>query len=74
VEKLNREKVDQFVEIPKLKILSSLLCLIPLHLIANEISVCLDINPDKPRNLAKTVIVRFEFLLYYTFDFDILKD
>jgi glucosamine--fructose-6-phosphate aminotransferase (isomerizing) len=49
--------VDHFIEVPRLRILSSLLCLIPLQLLANEISVCLDINPDKPRNLAKTVTV-----------------
>jgi len=34
-EKLNREKVDHFVQVPKLKVLSSLLCLVPLQLIAN---------------------------------------
>jgi|JI6StandDraft_1071083.scaffolds.fasta_scaffold01261_7 glucosamine--fructose-6-phosphate aminotransferase (isomerizing) len=56
-EKLNREKVDHFIAVPKLKVLSSLLCLIPLQLLTNEISVALGINPDKPRNLAKTVTV-----------------
>jgi len=56
-EKLNHDKVDHFIEVPRLRILSSLLCLVPLQLLANEISVCLGINPDKPRNLAKTVTV-----------------
>lgn len=56
-EQLNREKIDHFIPIPKMRVLSSLLCLIPLQLLTNEICVCLGYNPDKPRNLAKTVTV-----------------
>lgn len=55
--KLNKSKIDLWVEVPHLMQLSSLMCLIPLQLIANDISVCLAIDLDKPRNLAKTVTV-----------------
>lgn len=56
-ERLNRDKIDELVEVPKLKILGSLLCLPPLQLLSNEICLCLGLKPDKPRNLAKTVTV-----------------
>ncbi len=38
-------------------LLSPILCIVPLHLLAYYISVLKGINPDKPRNLAKSVTV-----------------
>lgn len=57
LEELNQEKIGAYIEIPKGSALRSLLCLYPFQILANEICVLKDIDPDKPRNLAKTVTV-----------------
>jgi len=49
---------DDVIYIPKtLEMLSPILAVIPLHLLAYHLSVSLGIDPDKPRNLAKSVTV-----------------
>jgi len=45
------------IPIPSNGVLTSLLAVIPLQLIAYELSVLKGINPDRPRHLAKTVTV-----------------
>jgi len=45
------------ITVPNNGALSSLLCVLPLQLLAYELSVLQDINPDRPRHLAKTVTV-----------------
>jgi glucosamine--fructose-6-phosphate aminotransferase (isomerizing) len=48
---------DVNIYIPSNGILSSLISVVPLQLIAYKLSIAKGINPDKPRNLAKTVTV-----------------
>ena len=48
---------DVNILIPENGILSSLLAVVPLQLISYQLSLAKCINPDKPRNLAKTVTV-----------------
>jgi len=50
-------KYDNTIYIPYNKSFTSLLGIIPLQLIAYNISVSRGINPDKPKNLAKVVTV-----------------
>lgn len=45
------------INIPSNGMLTALLAVIPLQLLAYEISVLKGFNPDKPRNLAKAVTV-----------------
>ena len=45
------------IEVPKLKYMSFLLTLIPMQILVEEIAKLKGINPDMPRNLAKTVTV-----------------
>jgi len=54
--KLNK-KYDITIEIPKNNIFCPLLANIPLQLIAYKLACLKNINPDQPRNLAKTVTV-----------------
>ena len=55
--KLPAEKIDEFIEIPELGILTALLAVLPFQKIAYIIGKLRDLNVDKPRNLAKTVTV-----------------
>lgn len=49
---------DDLIPIPStIDYLSPILSIIPLQLFAYHFAVCLGLNPDKPRNLAKTVTV-----------------
>lgn len=45
------------IDIPQLKHLSYLLSLIPMQILVEKIAELKGINPDMPRNLAKTVTV-----------------
>jgi len=47
----------KIIRIPNCGLLTGLLAVIPLQLIAYELSILKKINPDKPKNLAKTVTV-----------------
>lgn len=52
------EKNGSDIEIPKVNpLLSPILYIVPLHLFAYYISVLRGLDPDKPRNLAKSVTV-----------------
>jgi len=64
VEKAEREKKEKphkkyhfVLSIPHLKHVSHLLALVPIQLFVAKMSVIQHINPDFPRNLAKTVTV-----------------
>jgi glucosamine--fructose-6-phosphate aminotransferase (isomerizing) len=48
---------DDIITIPSNGALTALLAIIPLQLIAYELSLMRGINPDVPRNLAKAVTV-----------------
>ena len=48
---------DSFIQIPKLKVLSSLLTIIPLQLLSYQIGIDKGNSVDKPQNLAKCVVV-----------------
>lgn len=56
-EKLSDVDIDFTMEVPQCKPLGSILSLLPFQLMINEISTLKNINPDKPRNLAKCVTV-----------------
>ena len=45
------------IEVPRVKHMSFLLTLIPMQILVEEIAKLKGINPDMPRNLAKTVTV-----------------
>eukprot|EP00357_Protocruzia_adherens_P036447 CAMPEP_0115010678 /NCGR_PEP_ID=MMETSP0216-20121206/23472_1 /TAXON_ID=223996 /ORGANISM="Protocruzia adherens, Strain Boccale" /LENGTH=652 /DNA_ID=CAMNT_0002378965 /DNA_START=158 /DNA_END=2116 /DNA_ORIENTATION=- len=50
-------KIDYLMTIPSNDELTALVAVAPLQLIAYELSVLKGINPDKPRNLSKTITV-----------------
>jgi glutamine---fructose-6-phosphate transaminase (isomerizing) len=57
-ELFDRSLCDGLILIPStLDYLSPILSIIPLQLFAYYFALCLCLNPDKPRNLAKTVTV-----------------
>eukprot|EP00330_Aristerostoma_sp_ATCC50986_P001724 CAMPEP_0114576886 /NCGR_PEP_ID=MMETSP0125-20121206/1600_1 /TAXON_ID=485358 ORGANISM="Aristerostoma sp., Strain ATCC 50986" /NCGR_SAMPLE_ID=MMETSP0125 /ASSEMBLY_ACC=CAM_ASM_000245 /LENGTH=106 /DNA_ID=CAMNT_0001765753 /DNA_START=894 /DNA_END=1214 /DNA_ORIENTATION=- len=56
--KLNQNKVDFAIEVPKLGMFSPLLGLLPIQKTCLYLAQIKDINIDKPRNLAKTVTVQ----------------
>jgi glutamine---fructose-6-phosphate transaminase (isomerizing) len=49
--------IGDVILIPSNGILTSLSAIIPIQLIAYELSILKNINPDRPRNLAKTITV-----------------
>jgi glucosamine--fructose-6-phosphate aminotransferase (isomerizing) len=55
--KLDKAKIDYCIEVQSANFLSKLLALVPVQLLCLEIANLREINPDKPRNLAKTVTV-----------------
>lgn len=52
-----KSKVDHIILIPSNDILTPLMAVVPLQLIAYELALLKNIDPDKPRNLAKAVTV-----------------
>lgn len=52
-----KPKYSFVLEVPQLKYLSHLLCVIPIQLFVERMCILKDIIPDTPRNLAKTVTV-----------------
>ena len=48
---------QEVISVPKMKHMSFLLTLLPMQILVEEIAKLKDINPDMPRNLAKTVTV-----------------
>ena len=53
----NTSHYDFIIHINNNHILSSLVSIIPIQLLSYFISIKNNINPDRPRNLAKTVTV-----------------
>lgn len=54
-----REKVfDNFIKVPDAGLASCLVSVVPLQLLAYQLSILKGNNPDKPRNLAKSVTVK----------------
>lgn len=51
------KKYDFMIEIPKLPMISHLISIIPMQILVEKIAKLKQINPDMPRNLAKTVTV-----------------
>lgn len=56
-DKLDQAKIDFCIEVQSVLNLSPLLAIIPVQILCLYISELLGLNPDKPRNLAKTVTV-----------------
>mgnify|MGYP001231891919 FL=1 len=56
-ERFSRDTNSNIINVPKCNYYNELLGLIPLQLLAYYISVLREINPDKPKNLAKVVTV-----------------
>ena len=54
---IDNENVDYVLFIPYFDLLSPLVSIIPIELLSYSIAIKKGINPDKPRNLAKTVTV-----------------
>ncbi len=51
-------EVDHIIEVPEtLEVLQPILTVIPMQLLAYEMAVARELDPDKPRNLAKSVTV-----------------
>jgi glucosamine--fructose-6-phosphate aminotransferase (isomerizing) len=51
------KKMGDVIRVPTDGPLTSILCVVPLQLLAYELSIMRGINPDRPRHLAKTVTV-----------------
>ena len=54
----NNESFDYFIKTPECKSLNPIVQVIPMQILAYELSVLRGNNPDKPRNLAKSVTVK----------------
>jgi glucosamine--fructose-6-phosphate aminotransferase (isomerizing) len=53
----NRKDMGDIIHVPGNGPMSGVLCVIPMQLLAYELSILQGINPDRPRHLAKTVTV-----------------
>lgn len=58
VAKENNPLFDEFIEMKNFGNADSIVNVIPFHLLSYNLSVKLGLNPDKPRNLAKSVTVK----------------
>lgn len=54
----NNEIFDYFIKVPNFKLASPIINIIPIQLLAYYLAVKLGKDPDKPRNLAKSVTVK----------------
>jgi glucosamine--fructose-6-phosphate aminotransferase (isomerizing) len=54
---LAHEVSDEYINIPRNGPLTALLAVVPLQLLAYELAIARGIDPDKPKNLAKSVTV-----------------
>jgi len=54
---MNMDVIDKYIFIPNNGYLTALLAIFPLQLIAYRLSLLKGLNPDRPKNLAKTVTV-----------------
>ncbi len=53
----NSELFDIWIKVPEAKLLNPAIQIIPIQLLTYEIAVKKELNPDKPRNLAKSITV-----------------
>ncbi len=54
----NNEIFDYFIKVEDAGMLNPILQIIPMQILAYELAVLKDLDPDKPRNLAKSVTVK----------------
>jgi len=54
----NNEVFDEWIKVPDVGIASPIVNLMPIHLLAYYLAVARGFDPDKPRNLAKSVTVK----------------
>ncbi len=54
----NHEVYDYFIKVPEMGSTNPLLMIIPIQILAYYLAVFKGLNPDKPRNLAKSVTVK----------------
>ena len=54
---LNTKNINFSIGIRNCGALTALVSVVPFQILANEIAVSKGLNPDQPRNLAKTVTV-----------------
>jgi glucosamine--fructose-6-phosphate aminotransferase (isomerizing) len=54
----NHEVFDEWIRVPDVGVASPLVNIIPIQLIAYYIAVLRGLDPDMPRNLAKSVTVK----------------
>jgi len=52
------EAYDEFIQVPDVGLLQPLISIVPLQLLAYHVAVIKGLDPDKPRNLAKSVTVK----------------
>jgi glucosamine--fructose-6-phosphate aminotransferase (isomerizing) len=52
-----RKNMGDIIVVPSNGPMTCVLCVLPLQLLAYELSILRGINPDRPRHLAKTVTV-----------------
>jgi glutamine---fructose-6-phosphate transaminase (isomerizing) len=56
-ERLDHKKIDFHIQVQSVNYLGAMLAIIPIQLLCLYLSEMLNLTPDKPRNLAKTVTV-----------------
>lgn len=54
----NNETFDYFIKVPETNLLNPITQIIPIQILAYKLAILRDCNPDKPRNLAKSVTVK----------------
>ena len=54
----NNSVYDQYVHMPEVSYANPILLIIPLQLLAYHLAIAKGLDPDKPRNLAKSVTVK----------------
>jgi len=58
IDSQNNDVYDHFVQVPEVGLMNPLVMIIPLQLLAYYLAIEKGCDPDKPRNLAKSVTVR----------------
>jgi glucosamine--fructose-6-phosphate aminotransferase (isomerizing) len=54
----NNEVFDFFIKVPDVDILNPVTQIIPIQILAYQLAILRGADPDKPRNLAKSVTVK----------------
>jgi len=58
IDEIDNETYDYHIHVPELGKLNSLIQVLPLQLFAYHLALAKNLDPDKPRNLAKSVTVK----------------